>query len=276
MFDAAKNLTVGKGAGADLTAELEGSEVEAGAPPVGAAVGSVGKSLQRNPTLVPDLPRWVEVRSMLLSGGSILGTGSSDPPAFVVLQAAIGQMAVVGHPSHQIIRAAAEQVDEIIAQPENVDWTAAALPDWTGEPATIHVLGRSARLPDVPPGTVRRLTAEELSSAPGLPSELREELLVKAMAGSPITAAFAGGRPVAFCYSGSVTEHWWDISIDSIEPYRRQGYAARCVSFCVEEMARAGKQPVWGAFVSNQPSLRLAAKLGFEPVDTIHVFSRRA
>jgi RimJ/RimL family protein N-acetyltransferase len=106
-----------------------------------------------------------------------------------------------------------------------------------------------------------------------LSSTLRQELLVEADAGTPIPAAFADGRPVAFCYPGSVTERWWDISIDTIDAYRRRGYAARCVSFCIEEMARAGKQPVWGALESNPPSLRLAAKVGFEPVDRIFVFS---
>jgi hypothetical protein len=154
-----------------------------GIAPIGAAAGSVGKSLQREASLlVPDLPRWVEVRSMLLSGGAILGDVSTHPPAFVVLQATTGQMAVVGHPSRDTIQAAARQAQEIIALPENADWTTAALPDWIGEPATIHVLGQSPRLPPVPPGTVRRLAAEEVSALSGLPPDLREELLVEAQA----------------------------------------------------------------------------------------------
>jgi predicted GNAT family acetyltransferase len=212
---------------------------------------------------------------MLLSGGAILGDVSTHPPAFVVLQATTGQMAVVGHPSQDTIQAAARQAQEIIALPENADWTTAALPDWIGEPATIHVLGQSPRLPPVPPGTVRRLAAEEVSALSGLPPDLREELLVEAQAGTPIAAAFADERPVAFCYAGSVTERWWDVSIDTVEPYRRQGYAARCAAYCITEMARAGKQPVWGALVSNHASAGLAVKLGFEPVDSIFVFSRQ-
>jgi GNAT superfamily N-acetyltransferase len=212
---------------------------------------------------------------MLLSGGSILGDGSSDPPAFVVLHATTGQTAVVGHPSHDTIQAAAQQAPEIIALPENADWTTAALPDWIGEPATIHVLGQSPRFPEVPPGSVRRLARDELSAVLGLPADLREELLVEAQAGTSITAAFADERPVAFCYAGSVTERWWDLSIDTVEPYRRRGYAARCAAYCIAEMARAGKQPVWGALVSNHASASLAAKLGFEPVDTIFVFTRK-
>ena len=46
-----------------------------------------------------------------------------------------------------------------------------------------------------------------------------------------------------------------------------QGYAARCVSHMVDEMRRRGKEPVWAAEETNAPSMRLAAKLGFVPVD---------
>jgi RimJ/RimL family protein N-acetyltransferase len=33
-----------------------------------------------------------------------------------------------------------------------------------------------------------------------------------------------------------------------------------------------GKEPVWGAVEFNAPSMRLAAKLGFVPVDRVFVF----
>ncbi len=33
-----------------------------------------------------------------------------------------------------------------------------------------------------------------------------------------------------------------------------------------------GREPVWGALESNEPSMKLAAKLGFVPVDRIFVF----
>ena len=103
----------------------------------------------------------------------------------------------------------------------------------------------------------------------GLSSELEAALKRRATA----AAAFADGRPVSFCYAADETEGLWDISIDTLEPYRRQGYAARCVSYMVEEMRRRGKEPVWAAEVSNHPSMRLAAKLGFVPVDGLLLFS---
>jgi hypothetical protein len=36
-------------------------------------------------------------------------------------------------------------------------------------------------------------------------------------------------------------------------------------------MTRHGKQPVWGALEENAPSMRMAANLGFLPVDTLTV-----
>jgi N-sulfoglucosamine sulfohydrolase len=41
----------------------------------------------------------------------------------------------------------------------------------------------------------------------------------------------------------------------------------------IDQMAQAGKQPVWGALEANLPSARLAARLGFRPVDTLVLFS---
>ena len=90
--------------------------------------------------------------------------------------------------------------------------------------------------------------------------------------GAPAVAGLADGRPVSFCYAADETEGPWDISIDTLEPYRRQGYAARCVSYMVDEMRRRGKEPVWAAEETNLPSMNLAAKLGFVSVDELLLF----
>jgi GNAT superfamily N-acetyltransferase len=224
--------------------------------------------------LLPDLPRWVEVRSLSLSGrGSLLGLSASDPPTFVARDADSGQVTVVGCPAHDLIQAAAASGREIWTVPENAEWTAAALPGWKRESASIHVLGAPEQVLAVPQGTVRPLGAHELATIPELPTALREELLAQARGGIRIMATLVANRTVAFCYAGSVTEHWWDVSIDTLEPYRRQGYAAQCVAASIDQMAQAGKQPVWGALESNVASARLAARLGFRPVDTLFLFS---
>jgi predicted GNAT family acetyltransferase len=72
---------------------------------------------------------------------------------------------------------------------------------------------------------------------------------------------------VSFCVASDQTEGLWDVSIDTLEGHRRRGHAARCVSWMVDEMGRRGKEPVWAAEETNAPSMRLAARLGFVPVD---------
>ncbi|MEO8090118.1 MAG: GNAT family N-acetyltransferase [Gemmatimonadales bacterium] len=224
--------------------------------------------------LLPDEPRWVEVRGMLLTGmGRPVGTVATSPVTFVALHAGDDQAAVVGRPAHELIQNAAASATELLAVPENADWVAAALPDWLLEAATVLTAPSLDLIRAVPPGTVRELTIPELVGLPIQYARLRDELLVEARSGTPVFAALAGDQPAAFCYAGSVTERWWDISIDTLEPFRRQGYAAQCVAHVVRHMAERGKMPVWGAMESNAASARLAVKLGFAPVDTIVVFS---
>ena len=79
--------------------------------------------------------------------------------------------------------------------------------------------------------------------------------------------------PVSFCYAAFETEAFWDISIETLEPHRRRGLTAASALFLIHHMSVKGEAPVWGAADSNLPSLRLAAKLGFEPVDRIVLFA---
>ncbi|MBA3317245.1 MAG: GNAT family N-acetyltransferase [Gemmatimonadales bacterium] len=223
--------------------------------------------------LLPDLPRWVEVRSMLLAGrATTLGVSTTGSPSFVALEPDGSLAVVVGQPPDDAILAAASRSRELLVTPEGAEWIADALPGWRREAATLHLLGSDARLTPEIPETVRELDPEELVAVPE--PALREELLAASEEGTRITGAFHGAAPVAFCYAGSVTERWWDISIDTLETHRRQGYAARCVALCIRRMARLGKQPVWAAVESNVASSGLAAKLDFRPADTLFLFSR--
>jgi GNAT superfamily N-acetyltransferase len=224
--------------------------------------------------LLPDEPRWVEVRSMLLSGrGHVFHVASLSPPSFVVLEPGTRTGAVVGGPSPAAIQEMASQADEILAEPERVDWVAHALRGWAYETATLYRLGPS---PQLPRGRAHAVTAEEIEAWAEIPAHLRDELLIEARRGTAIYASFAGDRPAAFCYAGSITETLWDVSIDTLEPYRRRGYATQCVSYVIDRMRESGRQPVWGAYASNVASASLAQKLGFVPVDTVAVFTRPA
>ncbi len=79
---------------------------------------------------------------------------------------------------------------------------------------------------------------------------------------------------MSFCYPVWTTERFWDVSIDTLEAHRGRSLGARAVSFMIDVMRQQGREPVWGALESNQPSLRLGAKLGFKPMGEIVVFSQ--
>ncbi|HMI86456.1 MAG TPA: GNAT family N-acetyltransferase [Polyangiaceae bacterium] len=230
--------------------------------------------------LLPDIPQWIEVRSMLLHGQArLVGPVSSLPTTLVALHRDGEQAVVVGRASHAAILEAAASAHEILSATDDESWTMGALPDWKMERAVLFRRPRASPLPRIASGEVRFLTAGELAAitrgAPSLrPETLGDELLSAETSGTPIAAAFEGGYAAAFCYAGSITETLWDVSIDTLEPYQRRGHATKAVAFLIEHYHALGKQPVWGALVSNQASAALAARLGFSPVGSLSIFSR--
>jgi GNAT superfamily N-acetyltransferase len=247
---------------------------------------------------LPDAPRWVEIRGMLLSGrGVAVGAASRAPLAFVAVQADTGLVGVAGRPPRASLKEALalpERVRTVLAFDDNHDWVRHALPGWRVERATIHVPGERAVTAEVPSGArradawgprlgdrasgeepsggIRLVGEEEIAALESLPAELRRELLAEARAGTEIAARMVDGRPVAFCYAGAATERWWDVSIDTLEGHRRRGYARECVAHQIARQRRRGREPVWGAIDSNEASRRLAASMGFIPVDALFVF----
>jgi GNAT superfamily N-acetyltransferase len=231
--------------------------------------------------LLPDVPRFVETRAMLLEGScEILGLEEdAASPTFVVRDGEEDLVCVVGYPVREAIAEAVARTGNagaVIAMPENVSRVAQAVPGREPQPAILHLLSETERLPGATEGEPVRLLSgpEELRLLPpGLRAELRAELERALRRGMPAVAAFVGEVPVSFCYVASETEGLWDVAIDTLEEHRRRGHAARCVASLVRHMRdTADKEPVWGAVESNAPSMELAAKLGFVPVDRVFVF----
>jgi GNAT superfamily N-acetyltransferase len=246
--------------------------------------GVTGKELA---AALPDIPRWVETRAILLSSRCKLYVEDesawktsdlpSDIPApfpgnFVIRSPQFPLMSILGCPLENTIRSAISEMTEpfeILTPPENEAYVAATLPNWIGQSATIHALHA---LNAVPADHVRILDdISDLNPAP-VPAKLRKELK-RAYYISPIAAAYEDEIPVSFCYAGAMTETLWDISVDTLADYRGRGYAQEAVVYMIEYMRKIGKEPVYGAMDSNLPSLRLAEKLGFVPVDRLFVFA---
>jgi GNAT superfamily N-acetyltransferase len=208
---------------------------------------------------------------MLLSGRCEVFERGNDS-GFVVRDTETRLISVVGRPPGDAIAEAVTRGGyggDVLAVSENRPHVATALPGWTAVRATLHLLGDAPRLPRVPEGSVRLLSPPV--SLEAVPHGLRFELEIYGWR-SPIAAALAGDHPVSFCYAASQTEGLWDVSIDTLEEYRRQGHAARCVAYMTGHMRHRNKEPVWGVEAWNLPSLGLASKLGFVPVDEIVVF----
>jgi ribosomal protein S18 acetylase RimI-like enzyme len=108
----------------------------------------------------------------------------------------------------------------------------------------------------------------------GLPEELRRELTIAALRGA-VVGMKVGGKHVSFCHAEVQSETMWDVSIDTLEEYRRRGHAEKAVAHLADHMFRnRNKRPMWGALETNEASLLLAAKLGFRAADEIVVFER--
>jgi RimJ/RimL family protein N-acetyltransferase len=226
---------------------------------------------------LPDLPRWIEIRDLLLAGDAeVFGVCEEPELTLIVRDPETECIFVVGMPAEAALRAAVAcgaRGGVITADEPASAWIARLLPDWTRARILLHLLPDLQRLPPES-GAVRALDPATLSQH-DLPAELMEELASAALS-TLIAATFVDERPVAFCYAGSVSESLWDVAIDTLAAHRRRGYAAQCAAHVIRHMARQGRQAVWAAVESNPASWRLAQKLGFVVVDELAIFERGA
>jgi GNAT superfamily N-acetyltransferase len=224
---------------------------------------------------LPDVPRLVETRAILLSGAcEVLGDGPGGN--YVVRSLDTALAAIVGRPSKGLIREAASRhvTLDILCAANVIEHTVAALPEWNAGAAVVHVLAeRRAPGPRDDPVDVRLVGEDEHVPLTHVPPDLRRELEA-ARRRSPFSIAFVEGRAVAFAYVPWQTESLCDLSIDTLEAHRQRGLGAATVWLLLEHLRAGGKQPVWGAMEDNVPSIRLAARLGFVPVDRLYVVSR--
>jgi GNAT superfamily N-acetyltransferase len=228
---------------------------------------------QRCLSCVPDLPRWVETRDLLLWEGSKLLENPSRS-GFVVWSAEDGLGAVVGEPERSALEEVAGEVPELLAFTDNIDRVRFLLPEFEAEFAT--VFSAPDKLPPAPLHRCRQVSLSEIAAQDHLPDDLLAELSGVAEDGVSVVAAFDGVLPVAFAYVASETESLWDVSIDTIPSHRRQGYAGAAVLHLMRTMREKGKSAVWGALESNQASANLARRLGFTENDKLWVLTRSA
>ena len=241
-------------------------------------------------------PGWVDLRGLLLSGRYELFSDGDPANGLVARSLDFPFGVAAGRPAVEVVQRAVENVaaagtawageispDEwhLLTGEETVDAVAPALPDWRTRGVTIH---RRERLPERPIGDVEgveiriaphgwRAAALDLAH---LPSELLAEYESPWMLERPLAVALIDDRVAALCSAAFETERYWDVAVDTLEPYRRRGLAAACFeALAVDRREARGLEPVWGALDDNRASMGLAERLGFRPVRRLTSFVRR-
>jgi hypothetical protein len=202
---------------------------------------------------LPDVPRWVEAHGIAsdqthwrreLGAGFALG---HDTARLAVIIGDVAPDALTELPASHTLLFAIERDDLAQVRPSTR--------------AIIHTLAHDP--PDYDGAVV-------LPDDAPFPEPLAAELGWARTRG-PIYAAYLDGTPSAFAYAPWRSATYFDVSVDVIPGARPLGLATIVASAMIHAERAAGRQPVWGADEGNSASLRLARRLGFEPVDELWV-----
>lgn len=229
--------------------------------------------------LVPEEPRWIDLKGLLRAERCDVWADVDRAQGFIAGSRDFPFAALFGDPHPDLIRAAAAagrsafaglypaEEWHLLAPPETRAAVETALPGWQRKGIVLHRWDGRLEQPDSDPEAEIRLLAEGHGAVGldlgGVPETSRRELELDWVARRPMAVANVDGRPVSFCYAALDTETLWDVSVETLEPYRRRGLAADCFLTLAAHMAEQGKTPTWGAYLDNPASLGLAAKLGF-------------
>lgn len=228
---------------------------------------------------LPDLPRWVAPRGLLLEQRCevLFGPEGRRGAGYLVLEHGGPKAFAVNRPSAALVaqlRLLGEPVASVLSPIESAEPWRELLPGWREQPVIVHVHPAPAALPR-PTHPTRYLTLEDLEAFAALPPALSAELR-RALARGPVAAAFDGTRAVSFCHAAYRTESWFDLAIDTLESHRRAGFASSSAGHLIHDLLAQGKKPVWGALDADTASIAMAKKYGFRAVDRMMVFSAPA
>lgn len=120
-----------------------------------------------------------------------------------------------------------------------------------------HVLDRPVARFDRHPD-VRLLTADDAELFGGL------EALSSTESGEMIiAAAIVEDQIVSLAHTFAWSPAHVDIGVTTHEDWRGHGYATSAAAIVSEEILKRGRTPVWSCGAHNEPSMRIAARLGF-------------
>jgi hypothetical protein len=114
---------------------------------------------------LPDIPRWVETRSMLLSGRcELFGFDETGAPSFALGSLELELISAAGFPLKEALPEAITANTAEVEISENSKHVAEALPDWRITAARLHVLEGKPRLHKIS-DNVQLLAPSEIEAA---------------------------------------------------------------------------------------------------------------
>ncbi len=75
-----------------------------------------------------------------------------------------------------------------------------------------------------------------------------------------------GNDIAAWAFSAAVSSKEIDIGIETSEKYQKQGLATIVANKMIQYTLEVGKKPVWACHYQNNPSAKMAEKIGFKKV----------
>jgi len=205
---------------------------------------------------LPDVPRWIEAHGI---ASDPAGWREELPGGFALGHDQARLIVVAGDVTPEAVAPLAQRPHVILVEREEL---ALALRGRRVERAILHTLPDPSTLPDfegaVPLGDAKA------------PAPLADELAWARTRGT-VWSAWVDGEPVSFAYAPWRSAAWFDVSVDTLPAARQLGLATVVAAAMIQDERAKGREPVWGADEANVASLRLAKRLGFEPVDEIWV-----
>jgi hypothetical protein len=250
------------------------------------------KSVQALPglaRLVPDEPQWIDLKGLLVSGRCDIWAEADPDQGFVALSRDYPFASLFGKLGTEVITAATNaglaasslphlrNQWQLLATPQNRSLVESALPGWSRAGIALLRPEKPAERPEPDPSTEIRLLPNGHHEAgfhlDHVPEASRYEISLDWVSRRPMAVGIVSGLPVAFCYAAFTTERLWDVSVETLEQYRRRGLAAACYLALAAHMGKSNRTPAWGAMLDNPASLGLAAKLGFVRDSTLERWS---
>ena len=225
---------------------------------------------------IPDLPRWVDARGLLPSRRGFL-VDAPDGCRVVCGRADRLIVPVTFDLTRELDAIAAREVTgpaTIVLQEVMLPSARWLLQEWEAVPATVYALPlERAREWRMPQWQTSPISPTQLQAAAHLPHGLRATLL-DVQSRSPVWAATADGQPLAFAWSTTATEGWFQVWVETVESARGGGLGRAAAMGLIVDRVLHGLRPVLRVPGTNLAGARLARHLGFEAVDLHWLLTR--